>query len=797
MLSIQNRLLRLTLSPDQATWNISHLIHPEFAFTQATSRLLIKQSGKNEMFLDTWKNFAVYGPENNPTPLGASQTIRLESAPTSKLPGLRTELIFALPDSPACLLWKIKLHNQLAQAVTLERIDLIASHPATTIQFGNPEQDTLDKLVFFSNGWQSWSYTGAYAPQDRYRQTRLGLLHRPMTLNQATPTPRQPGHFASDMFGVIGSRTNRRAWLVGFLSQQQHFGSLAVRLDRHPPALQLWANGDHVRLDPGQSLETDWACIFPMLLDQPDPLGAYTQAVARAHGCSTPQRAPVNGWCSWYHYYQKVQESDVQENVQSALELRKQLPLDLIQLDDGFQHAVGDWLNFSPNFPQGVAPLASHIDSHGFTPGLWLAPFIVDPRSDLAHRHPEWLLRGRFNRPVNAGYTFWGAFATALDLTHPEALDYATRIVRTAAQEWGYPFLKLDFLYAAALPGKYRDPTRTRAQVMRLGLEALRQAAGEECFLLGCGCPLGSAIGLVDGMRVSSDVSEEWEPSFSGIHTFFRHEPDFPSIRNATHNSLTRSFMHRRWWLNDPDVLLPGPDLPFSEAEFETLATVTALTGGVLLVSGQLSQIPAHRLRQWASLLPLIDQRPSLPDWIESPTPRRLRFDLENTLGSWHVLAYFNWADEPEKINFAPEDFNLPENAMTIMREFWTGQVYPMSLDIVTEILLPAHGVRLFALRDLTPGIPAYLGSDLHISQGLEVSDWKVAQLGEEYILEIYLERPGHAQGSLDLYLPNPPKQVLLNDLPISFIELMPGYYRFNLAFNRTAAILIQVPSTG
>ena len=794
MLSIQSRSLRLTLSPDQAAWSLSHLVHPEFAITQARLSLHIHQGGKHQTLLDSWGAFTAYGPGSSPTPLGVCQAVCLESSHTSKLSGLKTELFFALSESPDCFLWKIKLQNQLAQPVAPGRIELLASHPATMIQFGNLARDAQDQLAFFSNGWQSWSYSGAYAPSDHYRQTRLGILHRPMTLGYGTPAPRQPGHFASDMFGVLGSRVTRRAWLAGFLSQQQHFGSLEACLDRYPPVLRLWANGDHARLDPGQCLETDWACIFPIQLDELDPLSAYSQAVARSNGYTPHSDAPLSGWCSWYHYYQKVQESDVLENVQSARALRSRLPLDLIQIDDGFERAVGDWLSFSPNFPQGVASLASCIDSHGFSPGLWLAPFIVDPRSSLARAHPEWLLRGRYNRPVNAGYTFWGTFATALDLTHPEALEYAVQVVRTACREWGYSFLKLDFLYAAALPGKYRDPTRTRAQVLRLGLQALRQAAGEECFLLGCGCPLGPAIGLVDGMRISADVSEEWEPSYSGIHTFFRHEPDFPSARNATHNSLTRAFLHRRWWLNDPDVLLPGPDLPFSEAEFETLATVTALSGGLLLVSGQLSQIPAHRLRQWSSLLPLIDQRPSFPDWIESSTPRRLRLDLKNALGPWRVLACFNWGDEPEKIPFNPQDFNLPESKNAIAREFWTGQLYPLNKDTVPEIFLPAHGVRLFALRALESGSPIYLGGDLHISQGLEVSAWKVSDHEEGHTLELHLERPGQADGNVDISLPAAPTHVLLNGLPVPFVELSPGCYRFNVAFDRAAAIQAQYP---
>ncbi len=794
MLHLETRTLRLSLDPSQAAWSLSHLIHPDYAFSQACLCLRYHLGRQQRIDLNTWSGYTVHGPESFATPLGNSQALRLASPTASS--GLSIEVVFALPESVPCLLWKIKFQNQHSEPFNIEQIELIAGHPGTTIQFGAENPPALNDLAFFSNGWQSWSYTGAYGAQDRYQRTRLSLLHAPMQANAGTPQPRQRGHFASDMFGVLGSRSSRRAWLAGFLSQMQQFGSLEACLKDTPPGLRLWANADNTRQDPGMSMETDWACLFPIHIDEPDPLGAYVHAVALAHGYPGPAHSPLSGWCSWYHYYQKVQEGDVLENLHTAQALRAQLPIDLIQLDDGFERAVGDWLSFSPNFPKGVAPLASQIEAGGFTPGLWLAPFIVDPRSQLAHAHPDWLLRGQLNRPVNAGYTFWGTFATALDLTHPEALAYAAQVTHTAVHEWGYPFLKLDFLYAAALPGRHRDPTRTRAQVLRSGLQALRQAAGEKAFLLGCGCPLGSAIGLVDGMRISSDVSEQWEPNFSGIHTFFRHEPDFPSARNATHNSLTRAFMHQRWWLNDPDVVLPDPDLPLSEAEFETLATVTALTGGLLLVSGQLSKIPANRQKQWSALLPLINQRPRLMDWMDAQTPRRLRFDLQNGSGPWHLLAYFNWDDIPETIAFDLTEFSLPGVQHAIAREFWTGQILPLTADQNPLITMPAHGVRLFALRGLQVGAPTYLGSDLHISQGMEVAQWQVVEAGQQHTLHIRLERPAYSYGCVDLYLPTPPNHALLNDLQLEWTQPAADTYRFTVNIDRTAGLRIQYSPT-
>ena len=213
------------------------------------------------------------------------------------------------------------------------------------------------------------------------------------------------------------------------------------------------------------------------------------------------------------------------------------------QIDDGFEAQVGDWLEFSPGFPDGVAPLAREITAAGFTPGLWLAPYIVHSKAKLKRQHPDWLLRNRFGFRVNTGF-IWDNLNTALDLTHPEALEYTREVVRTAAHDWGFTFLKLDFLYAAAVQGCYRDKTKTRAQVLRRGLEVLREAAGPDVHLLGCGSPLGSSIGIFDSMRIGSDVDQRWKPYIKRSGTFLYKELSVPSARNAIQNTLTRAPLH-------------------------------------------------------------------------------------------------------------------------------------------------------------------------------------------------------------------------------------------------------------
>ncbi len=676
--------------------------------------------------------------------------------------GLEYSLDFALPAGAPLLLWRIGVANKGQAPLRIDSLDLFKSGSLDLA--GSDPALPPGELAFFSNGWQSWSYSGVYGAQERQRRTRLGFIQEPPNTNPETPHTRRAGHFSSDMFAVLGERRSRLAVLAGFISQRQHFGSLEAWVQDSGFGLRMWANGDQARLDAGAEMFTDWACLALVQPDAPDPLGVYLDAVAREHGVAAQPRPSPTGWCSWYHFFQKIDPESIRSNLQSLQRMRSDLPLDLVQIDDGFEAQVGDWLAFQPAFPQGVAPLAAEIRHAGFSPGLWLAPFIVHPRSRLAAEHPDWLLRGAFNRPVNAGF-LWNTFTTALDLTLPPAQEYVREVIHTAVQRWGFSYLKLDFLFAASLPGKRFDPTRTRAQVLRRALEDVRQAAGEEAQLLGCGCPLGPAIGLVDAMRISSDVDVGWTPSYRGQKFFFQAEPHMPSVRNALQNVLCRLPLHQRWWINDPDCLLLRPETRLTLEEIRTLASVIALSGGSLFLSDDLPALPPERLRIAESLLPLIGQAARIPNWLDQHTPSRLRLDLENSSGMWHLLALVNWQDQAQEMQLDLSSFGLDPTAPYHLREFWRGQAGVIANGRFELGSLPAHGTALCALRPLNPGAPQYLGSDLHVSQGLEINTWEASP----HALHFSLRRPGRVRGKIWVSLPRLPQQVSCNGAPAQF----------------------------
>lgn len=756
------------------------------------------------------------------TPHGPAQTLTV-TARTSLLDSepVSVHLTFVLPDAHPFLLWRVEVANAGAAPLWLDVIDLVRvgprfqprsgrssfwyrikalvrpepdeelhpDGPAGALSFNPDPGGQAGRLAFFCNGYQSWSFAGALQADDHQPSSMFGQFGEPKVINLVTPRFRKAGRFTSDMFGVIGDRDHETGVVSGFLSQREQFSAVEVLLDAHAPSLRLTAQCDEVSLAPGETRSTDWAYLQLADLRQSDPLAAYAEAAARENEARLPAHTPV-GWCSWYHYFDRVTERDLLGNLDALVHERETLPLDFVQLDDGFQAQVGDWFETKPTFPNGLRWLAQRIRDHDLTPGLWLAPYIVRSDARLLRQHPDWFLRDEHGRRVTAGFN-WARWCYALDPTHPAVRAHVRRLIETAVREWGFPYLKLDFLYAAALPAKRYDPTLTRAQAMRLALGDIRAAAGPDTFLLGCGCPLGSAVGLVDGMRVSTDVAPDWDPTLltPRLAPLMRREMDFVGVRNAIRNTINRAPLHRRWWLNDPDCLLVRDhDTNLTEAEVRSLATAIALSGGMFLVSDDMSRLRPERQRYIAALLPVLGATAHAPGWLDSEMPDLLRLPLTGAAGEWLVVGVFNWDSQRRERSLDLTALGLQPEGEYCVSEFWDQKTWiqpghqPIALDP-----LPPHGARLLALRRRC-ACPTLAASSFHFSQGKEITTWQVA--GASLTLEVKLGR--RAEGHLDLSLPALPTRVEMGTRVLSVLELGHGLYRLKLQVNNAATVGVQ-----
>lgn len=784
-IEIQNSFFKFSCDPELGTFNLSSRRIGLPSIENATLRVqLIKDNIKYNLITSSWQPYQLM---KTITSSIHGKLHQLEFSIFIEDISQVVRLTFALSEDLPIFLWNAVIENQSSTPIFINHIDMFSiggSNNNFESRIVRTNETIKPNYTFHANGWQSWSSSGTYREDQVQHQTRLRFFQDVLVQNPGTPVFRQAGHFSSDFFSVLADRNSRTAFLIGFLSQKQQFGSIEANISASPK-LRLWANGDRTLVNPGSTFSTDWAILYPFYFDQPDPLAVFYEAVSRENQVQISPKIPV-GWCSWYHFYQNISEQKISRNLSTIKELENEMPLSLVQIDDGYQKEVGDWFTFRRGFPNGVAPLASEISKAGLTPGIWMAPFILHPMSDFAIKHPEMILRKKGGRPVNAGF-IWNVFTQALDLTVPGVMDHVKEMIHTAVEKWGFPYLKLDFLYAGALKGDRFDNTLTRAQILRNAIKDIRDTAGNDTFILGCGVPLGSAIGLVDANRISADVSGTWTPKFSGLSFPFKKEPHMPSAKNAIQNIISRAEEHNRWWINDPDCLQVRPEIDLTLDEVQTLATVIAITGGSLLVSDDLPKLPADRRRIIEVLLPLIGKRSNVMDWLDTTTPHNLRLDLSNNSGEWNMLARFNWKEEPREIYLSFPDFCLPQSAYWVY-SFWENKVqFVKGGEPISLSTLPKHGVALLGLRQNLDG-NHYLGGNLHISMGLEVSH--LEDTGEGF--EIYLDLPRKTQGDIFVKLTFHPELVIVNGNQNPYEKVMDSVYKIPLSFEGHATIIIK-----
>jgi alpha-galactosidase len=236
-----------------------------------------------------------------------------------------------------------------------------------------------------------------------------------------------------------------------------------------------------------------------------------------------------------------------------------------------------------------------------------------------------------------------------------------------------------------------------------------------------------------------------------------------PCTRNAIQNIITRAPMDPHWWVNDPDCLLVRADSKLSLPEVQSLASAISLSGGAVLLSDDMSKLSEDRLKLAQSLLPVMPPNPQVLDLFESSMPSKLRQVMQTPAGKRQVVALFNWSDKPQDLALEMNAFGLGAQSW-LMREFWTGEWADVDSDYVFRAV-PAHGVRLVTLSPLQK--IAYLGSDLHISQGIELQSWKVRGSNLTFKLDLGQE----AEGRVYLYCPSVPSAVKIGKDEVYWIQ--------------------------
>ena len=411
---------------------------------------------------------------------------------------------------------------------------------------------------------------------------------------------------------------------------------------------------------------------------------------------------PPSGWCSWYYYYQEIDENEIKRNAKWIAENLKDFGAQYVQIDDGWQgigRGLGenrDWTTIDKRFPGGMQSLAAYIKSLGLKPGIWLAPHGQSNKA-VVDANPGVFMLAKDGE--SASKTWEGTYL--VDPSASETQKYLTNLFRTL-HTWGYEYFKID-----GQPIVVRE-FRNKKQLMKNSsgeadllyrdtLASIRAGIGEDSYLLGCWVIPLEGVGIMNGSRVGADVLPNWD-----------------GFKFAMRSTMEYYFLHNIAWYNDPDVMIVRAPLPLEQAR--AWATLQGLTGQAVLMSDRLSDLSAERVELIKRVYPAADIRPL--DLFRSERNKRI-WDLKvNHLGrEYDVVGVFNF-DEAEKASMFLrwKDLGLSDDKPVHVFDFWNRE-YLGAFDRGLSVDLGPTSTRVLTLLPASEGIQL-VSTSRHITQG-------------------------------------------------------------------------------
>jgi len=511
------------------------------------------------------------------------------------------------------------------------------------------------QTALYGEGFQMLSQTG-------------GTLAQPVDLSQYTDA----GHYK--MSASPGSRAyyglltltppGEETRVFAFTSCERFSGRFDI--GTAPRRIAAVVDTEGLELAPNES----WTLEEIAVISGPDRAALLSDVAARlaSHHPPLKSKTAPTGWCSWYCFGPRVTAQQVLDNLDV---IAKSIPaLKYIQIDDGYQSAMGDWLDTGAAFGGDVRAVLDQIRKRGFEPAIWVAPFVAEEGSKLFQQHRDWFVKdpGDFSgAPLRSDRVTFGGWRRgpwyALDGTHPGAQEHLTQVFRTMRQEWGCTYFKLDANFWGAIHGgRFHDPRATRIEAYRRGMQAIRRGAGD-AFILGCNHPIWPSIGVVHGSRSSNDIKRAWD-----------------RISTTARQNLSRNWQNGRLWWNDPDAVCLASDLTDAECQFHAAAIYAS--GGMVLSGDDLTTLPPARAAMLKKLLPPTGIAAAFED-------ASLRVGIVR-LPNARVMCLFNWDDATRTTSFRLQ-------RPSTVSDFWSGESLgrregTVSLDI------PARSARLLRI---------------------------------------------------------------------------------------------------
>ncbi|GLX66338.1 discoidin domain-containing protein [Paenibacillus glycanilyticus] len=404
------------------------------------------------------------------------------------------------------------------------------------------------------------------------------------------------------------------------------------------------------------------------------------------------------GYNTYYSHYNYASAEAMYPQVDYMAEHLKSLGYEYFNLDGGFQ-PVSDM-----PFDDGMKAFADYVHGKGLKVGGYQTPFtIYDGWLDLPIPGTEYTHRDIVLRDENGNLirTYLGTYA--MDITHPAAKVALKNAIQKYI-DWGFDYLKLDFIDMGMYDGKRYDPSVNGVQAYRIGMGIIRDAvlaAGRPIYINESIAPLLPAA-FAHGRRSACDTTIGVN-GYSGIE------------RQAFNTAAS-------WWTNgtlyeynDADMIMPenfaqGFWYKYSQSEGKLLATTVAMGGGHWLAGDNFPFLTEERMAvlENKELLALVQggkaAKPvDLPNvYHKGERPPSVVY---LTAGNGDVfVGLSNWntkEEQPITVNFS--DLGLNANAKYTMKELYSGNSLGKASGKFTYTL-PRSGTAIIKVSNGGPG---------------------------------------------------------------------------------------------
>ena len=193
-----------------------------------------------------------------------------------------------------------------------------------------------------------------------------------------------------------------------------------------------------VRLGTGEAYEGPW--VYGSYGHGLDAVAHRFHAHLRGRERRIPSDRPVtiNVWEAVYFDHDLDRLLDLAERAAAA-------GVERYVLDDGWfggrrndTSSLGDWVVSPDVWPEGLHPLVDRVRELGMQFGLWFEPEMINPDSDLARAHPEWVMAARADWPVES------RTQQVLNLSIPEAYEHIKARMLAILDEYPIGYIKWD-----------------------------------------------------------------------------------------------------------------------------------------------------------------------------------------------------------------------------------------------------------------------------------------------------------------------------------------------------------------